>query len=205
VHSEIVNSEYKITAVDHWSRCRKLLDEATDFSQVLYAALELRFCIERLCFQYLVLLTHRTRDLSKSELKLYEPKKLFQAVYKEAPYFPKLVDVLNANFEVGGASYRVVCPDVDWLQKTHGKLGQYLHAQKEVLSAQERQGVVDFIDCSLQRVYSYLPQANVSEWQDHTESIFAKYVEGIIDKAQMKRMLEIANIPHHMFNKPRWP
>ncbi len=203
VQADAANQEYKITASGHWERCRKLLDEPRDFSDLFYAALELRCCIERVCFECLVLLTHRTRDLSKSELKLYEPKKLFQAVIREAPNYPKLVDFINAVFEVGGYHYPVVIPDFVWLQETHGKLGRYLHAQKEELSDKDKIEARHLLNDSLKQMFDYLRRANIGEWFEHSTSIFDKYVEGTIDRGQMKRMLELANIPRHMINKPR--
>ncbi|MFH1373412.1 MAG: hypothetical protein ABII79_06440 [bacterium] len=200
IHSP--SQDHNITATDHWQRCRKLLDEPRDSSDFFYAALELRCCIERVCFECLVLLTHRTRDLSKSELKLYKPKELFQAVFREAPHYAKLVDFINTVFEVGGYHYPVVIPDFVWLQETHGKLGRYLHAQKEELSVKDKIEAKHFLNHSLEQIFKYLRRANISEWWEHSKSIFDKYVEGSIDRGQMRRMLELANIPHHMINKP---
>ena len=197
-----IDMNYKIDAESHWFRCKELLDNSTDIRGIFYAALELRFCIERLCFEYLVLLTLHKRELSKSELKLYGPKELFTRIQNDSPYFEKMVDFVNAISKACGKKMHMEIPDVGWLQETHGKLGNYLHAQKEEMAFDQKNKFVDFVHSSCLDIEKYLTRASIGKLADHAQSIFEKYVAGTITKDQMRKMLEIATIPRHMYNKP---
>jgi hypothetical protein len=200
-----IDLDYEIDAISHWLRCRDLLENATHIRQVFYASLELRICIERLCFEYLVLLTHRKRDLTKNELAAYKPKDLFSKVLRESPLFSKVVDFVNSVFEVDNVSFRMELPDINWLHKTYGQLGDYLHLQREEMTQAKKIQFVRFVTESFHQIEKYLTRGNISEWPDHAKSIFDKYAAEEITKEQMRKRLEIANIPRHMFNKPLWP
>ena len=170
--------DYKCDAIAHFDRCRGLLSEASDVSSVFYAALELRFCIERLCFEYLVLLTHRNRKLSKTELKLYEPKAVFKRIIDEFPHFEKAVGFINAVFESDGVDMRMAVPDIDWLQTVHGRLGNYLHSQKEPPDKEKLRAVVDLVSSTVTNLAPLLAvRASISNMSETTQSIYDKYVE----------------------------
>jgi hypothetical protein len=196
-----IDMNYKIDAESHWFRCKELLDKATDLRGVFYATLELRLCIERICFQYLALLTLGKRGLSKSELKLYEPKDLFKKIQEELPYFGKMVDFVNARFEVCGEKIHMEMPDMSWFQQTHGKLAIYLHAQKQEMTSDQKRRFVDFVRRTCIEIEKYLTQASIGELSDLGQSIFGKYVAGEITKDEMTRMVRISSIPQHMYNK----
>ena len=201
-----IDLNYEIDATSHWMRCRELLEKATNISQFFYAALELRCCIERLCFEYLVLLTHGKRELSKSELKAYGPKDFFKMIERESPFFDKVVDFINAGFEVDQAGLEMQFPDIKWLQETHGKLGNFLHLQKEEMTNNEKLELVNFVQQAFNETTRYITsaRASISDLQNHAQMIFEKFIAGEITKEEMKRMLELSNIPRHMFEKPKW-
>ncbi|GEM_PF-3779198 len=196
-----LNLTYDVQAAAHYNRCGELISKAAEVRDFLYAALELRLCIERLCFEYLILLTHRKRSLSKKEMKAYIPKEIFERVMAEMPFFERMVDFINTVFRVDNTGWTMVFPDIAWLQTTHGKLGNYLHLQKEPRSEDEWLVFVDYVRESWQKLRKYVEtRASVSDLKPHAQDIFDKYVNGEITKEQMQRMIELSNIPIHLLN-----
>lgn len=192
---------YIANAKQHWQNCQNLLAKAIHIREVFYAALELRFCIERLCFEYLVLLTFRKRKLSKSERKRYEPKELFSIIKKESPFLDKAVDFVNESFSVYGRSFKMEFPDMDWLQSTHGRLGNYLHAQKKQMTISERKDFCKFVEQTMSKLKVYIEyRAYPGDLNDQGQMILDKYTTGAITRSQMRKMLELSNIPLHMLD-----
>jgi len=94
----------------------------------MYAALELRCCIERTLFEYLVLM--KRSDLPGTMEKLYRAKDLKKTILEEDPDFLKKVEFMNLLIAATGAPVRMVIPDLDRLGSLYGQLNDYLHAPK---------------------------------------------------------------------------
>ncbi|MEW5796265.1 MAG: hypothetical protein AB1772_07865 [Candidatus Zixiibacteriota bacterium] len=198
-----VISGYDATATGHWSYCEQIVNAHAGVRSFFYAALELRLCIERLCFEYLALLTYRRRKLSKSELKLYKPKDILKRVNNESPDFKKRMDFLNALLEVNGSCERMKCPDTSWLEKTHGKLGDYLHAYREPPTQEELIRFGEFVKDTLVDLKSYIyPRMSIVDLRPHAQAVFDEYVAGRITLSSLTKRLEIATIPMHLINPP---
>ncbi|MFZ5981551.1 MAG: hypothetical protein ACOYVF_13065, partial [Candidatus Zixiibacteriota bacterium] len=158
-------------------------------------------CIERLCFEYIVLLTLGKRKLSKRELNLYKPKDLFKKILKESPYFEKMVAFINEFYIIKKSDLRMVKPDFKWLEKIHGKLGDYLHAQKEPPTNEEIQELFNLIHDSLKKIKSYLSgRANISKMRDFTDEMFNQFINDRITIEQVRLRLKLSDIPMHMLN-----
>jgi hypothetical protein len=62
---------------------------------------------------------------------MYRAEDLRKQIEKTAPDFYERIDFLNLWFEAQRLSHRVEKPNLDLLCKLWGRLGNYLHAQKE--------------------------------------------------------------------------
>ena len=175
--------------------------KASDVRHIFYAALELRFCIERLCFDWLVLLTYRRRSLSKSELKLYKPKEVFDRIIDEFPHFEKMIHFINAVFAVNGEKRQMAVPDIQWLQTVHGRLGNYLHSQKEPPNKEKLGYLVKLVSLTIANLEPLLVvRASIANMNETTQSIFDRYVDEEITIVEMRNMLQLTHIPPHMRN-----
>jgi hypothetical protein len=193
--------DHDVTAERHYVNCSEIFESAKNIHDLVHAALELRICIERLCFEYLVLLTHKSRELSKKETKAYKPKAILKNVVKEEPHFNKMANFANAVLMQRRAPIRVVAPDSDWLVELHGKLNDYLHLQTEPLKNEEIGRLLSAIKDSLPRLRTYLTsRGKIYNLAEHSRSILDKYVNDEITEEQMKKMIQLADIPDHLFN-----
>ena len=187
-----IDKQQDTTAIRHHQRCSDLLNHDSHQAHSYYAALELRQCIERLCFEYLALVVYNKRPLSKKERNLY----------KKEPNFDKMVDFINVKLELNGAKDRMKHPEKDWLIETHGKLGDYLHLTREPRTEEELSEFKCFLRESWERVSKEVNgfRGSITNLTDTAQSIFDKYIKGEITKAEMKRMLDLSDIPRHMLN-----
>jgi hypothetical protein len=100
---------------------------------LLYALLELRYCVERYLFETLD--TIRMGNLSKAEAKLWGAKGLKQAILKVEPDFViklKFVNLLRRAHaplrDAGLTSGDLPIPDLEQLEGIYGSVGNFLHA-----------------------------------------------------------------------------
>lgn len=83
-----IDLEYNSSAFDHYFKAEELLNKTKHIKDYFYISLEIRMCVERLCFEYYYLLTrYIDKSLSNQDLKLYQPNKIFPRLKKEVPFF----------------------------------------------------------------------------------------------------------------------
>lgn len=123
--------KYGITAVHYLTRACQLRQGYSIDGEVcrfMYAALELRCCIERTLFEYLVLM--KRSDLPGTMEKLYRAKVLKNTILNDDPDFLKKLEYMNLLLAAVEAPVRTAIPDLDKLGSLYGQLNDYLHAPK---------------------------------------------------------------------------
>ena len=196
-----VDYEYVSNSAGHWDYAGKVIKAAQEFREIFYAALELRFAIERLCFEYLVLLTYKKRPLSKKEKKLFRPEDILKRIEKEEPYLNKMLPFINEIFRLHGLDSHVEPLDAQWLKTSYGRLNNFLHARKEPLSDDEKQEFFQFVHESWKKLYPYVKtKATIRDMPDHAQAIFDAYAKDEIDLNSVRKRLELSNIPLHLLN-----
>lgn len=111
---------------------RYLLTSDSEYLQQrlwFYAALEYRLCIERYLFTLLVLVTGED-SVTRAQEKLYTGSDLYKAVTSAEPELLGKLRFTDLMFESYGLPLRASVPDLKKLSELHGRLGNYLHAQK---------------------------------------------------------------------------
>ncbi len=91
------NYHHPIDASMHYNRAIICLGNALgipDGSFLFYAALELRICIERLLFEYLVIINVADEKI-ETYMKEYRIKNLLNAIYEAEPEFDKKLEYSN--------------------------------------------------------------------------------------------------------------
>lgn len=198
-----INWNYGNSALDHWKNCKDVLDNFSDVRELFYAALELRFCLERLCFEYLVLMIHCNRPLSKRERKYYRPKDILKCLKRELPFLEKHVEFFNAVCEVASVPTQrlMIPPDVDWIQMQYDLIGNHLHSIRGSVDENSlRQLRAITVECHDQ-IFKFLSgRGNVSGMPETGQAIHDAFVEGKIDSDQMKLRLKLTNIPRRFRN-----
>jgi hypothetical protein len=126
---------YSTSAYSYWDRSRRLLN---DFEQsrhkLFYAAYELRCAIEAFLYDYLYFL--RDGQLSKALKKLYLAEHLKQAIYDLEPDFEKRIEFNNlVHAAIGLNIIEIPIPDLDMLGSLYGRLGGFMHIQKEAMDS----------------------------------------------------------------------
>lgn len=127
------NFHHPIAATMHYNRaviCIQRTFEEFDGSFLFYAALELRICIERLFFEYLVIMKVDEETIEKY-MKEYRIKNIANAIYKAEPEFDKKLEYTNFYLQTIGAEFEMPIPDRQRFDMLYGKLGNYLHNFKE--------------------------------------------------------------------------
>lgn len=197
-----LNLEYGIGADQCWNRCYLLIKNATEFKHFMYAALELRLCIERLCLEYLVLFTLGKRELSQNELKLYQPKKILEKVKKEEPELKKKIHFFNATNPFKGKVVKMTMPNINRLIKAHGRIGNLLHLRVKDFTESEKESLIDFVMDEHEYLKScILGRGNINNLASHAEMILRKYVADEINKEAMERMVDISTLPYYLYDK----
>jgi hypothetical protein len=119
---------------DAESYFRKGLDKLGEFRDakelLYYTALDYRFCIERLLFEYLVIV--KNSQISKNLQKLYRAYDLSKAILKVEPNFFRKLDFVNLYLECLGVKERIFKPDLEKLTKIYSGLNNFLHAPKTI-------------------------------------------------------------------------
>ncbi len=126
--------EGQIISINSESYFQKGFDKLKEFKEnrelLYHVALDYRFTIERLLFEYLVLV--KNTDISNNIKKLYRAYDLSKKLLNIEPKFFKKLEFLNIYLECLGAKERIVYPDLDKLTKIYSSLNKYLHAPKTV-------------------------------------------------------------------------
>lgn len=126
--------EFPITAANNFKRAVNILNQVeneAEYYVYFYAALEFRYCIERLLIEYLFML--KCEALSKSRIKLYKADKIVMSILNDEPQFFDKLQFINFYCEVLGLKERVYClkrDKFDKIKKIYFDLSNYLHAIK---------------------------------------------------------------------------
>ena len=127
------NFHHPIDASMHYNRaiiCLEKCFQIPDGSYLFYATLELRNCIERFLFEYLVIMNTEAVKIEKY-MKEYRIKNLSNAILEAEPEFDKKLEYTNFYLATIGAGFQMQIPDKDKLNSYYGKLGNYLHCFKK--------------------------------------------------------------------------
>ena len=122
---------YGITASAHLARAiflREHFVKANPLQFGLYSALELRNAIERLLFEYLVII-HGGENVSKSMENQYSADSLRKRIEDVEPELQKKIEYMNLALRALGGPLAVV-PDLNALSNLYSRLNNYLHAWK---------------------------------------------------------------------------
>lgn len=123
---------YLIDSIGYYQRGRRnfeLYKRNKIVDHLIYAALEYRMCIERILFEYLIVM--RTKNLSKSMEKLYRIHDLRKAILTLEPDFILKIDFTNLCMQAADLPGEIQVPDLNKLDQLYGRLGNYLHAPKK--------------------------------------------------------------------------
>jgi hypothetical protein len=121
---------YDVTASGHLARAILLRNRFIKINPMqfgLYAALELRNAIERLLFEYLVLI--HGENVSKKMEKEYSADNLSKRIEAVEPELQKKIEYMNLMLRAVNMPLAVV-PDLDALSNLYSRLNNYLHAWK---------------------------------------------------------------------------
>lgn len=120
---------YEITAAAYFRRASANLSAFHGDPAILfYSALEFRYCIERLLFEYMILI--KLNNIQKSMEKLYLARDLKNKILEIEPEFVEKLEFINFYLSALDISEKVFIPDLGILNKYYGRLGNYLHLQK---------------------------------------------------------------------------
>ncbi len=183
----------------HFQNALKKLDEFNNAKEKLYyIALDYRFCIERLLFEYLALV--KNSQVSKTLQKLYRANDLSKAIIKAEPNFFKKIEFVNIHLECLGIKEKVIPPNLEKLTKIYSGLNNYLHAPKRVdQSIADSKALCKFIDLidfatdTLRELLSH-PRGNI-QLNDKGLELFEKFVNDKITKEELIKDIqkELAN------------
>lgn len=140
-------SKYQITSDAYYVRAQQALDvhaKSAFVPALFYAALEFRCCIERILFEYLILVNNESA-ISKTLEKRYLAKDLKKAILRLEPEFPKIGDFINLYLRALHQNDRVHPVNLDKITRLYGRLGRHLHAQKHPTETCEKPRVVERI------------------------------------------------------------
>ncbi len=117
------NFIYSIDSTSHFNRAVICLEKAFSLpegSYLFYAALELRISIERLLFEYLILVGANEEKI-ESMMNSYRIKDLSRAIYETEPEFDKKLEYTNFYLKTIGADFEMPIPDKTKLSYYYGK------------------------------------------------------------------------------------
>ena len=135
------NFHYPNAATMYFNRAAICIHNAfniPDGSYLFYAALELRICIERFLFEYLVIINTEEEKIDKY-MKEYRIKNLSNAIYEAEPEFDSKLEYTNFYLAAINAGFQMQIPDKDKLNSYYGKLGNYLHNFKKPSETKQNQ------------------------------------------------------------------
>ena len=196
--------DYKPSSPNHWKNCEAIIKNATEIREYFYAALELRYCMERIAFERRYLRSFdRSPDeeLSKNALKRYRPGDYFIRMFPNQIVADRIADFTNVVIEIAKIPCEsVVAPDMEWFKETYGRLGYFLHAIEKDIGEDYLKKLQLFIVETHEALRCYLLPADVCNLPPHSEQILSDYSEGKIDRQSMRKRLEISDIPLNLQN-----
>jgi hypothetical protein len=128
---------YETSMYGYWDRSRRIISQIEQCRhQLFYAAYELRCAIEAFLYDYLHFL--REGESSNKLKKLYSAKDLKIAILKIDPHFERRIEFDNLMHEGMGLDHiRIPSPDLTQLSNLYGRLGGYMHIQKNEMNITE--------------------------------------------------------------------
>lgn len=167
----MVFEDYDISAHGHLIRAERLIQIFRRNSQskiLTYASLELRVCIERLLFEYLVLI-QLDEDRLRSLDNFYRTKDFKSEILKIEPEFSLKIDFVNIYLRVIHTFYglhgevvnipnRIIDPDFELLSEFYGKLGNCLHSLKMPEKTTKSENWNNLVIHSVFHGFSYLQE-----------------------------------------------
>ena len=195
---------YESTAERHFVNIEEMSKESKSFRDLIHIAFEFRICIERLCFEYLVLITLYERKLTKKEINLYHPDKIIKTILAEQPNFIKIIEFSIAVVKHLKIRKNIIVPDLGLLKELYGKLNDYLHLQTEQLNDKKKIQLISLLTDSFPKIREMiLNRGYVSEPTDHAKVILEAYINNEIDKASMEKRVEISTLPLQMYDQDK--
>lgn len=184
-------NSFEITADAYYTRAAMILgqfDRTQNPALFFYAALEFRFCIERLLFEYIVVLSKA--KMSKSVEKLYRAKNLKEQILEIEPDFVDKIRFINLFFDAIGTQGKMKIPDLDLFEKFYGQLGDYLHAPKRPDKSvndsewwMRLRNLLEEISTNLRDILSH--PIGSFDLKANGWTLFSKFKSGEIDKAEV--------------------
>jgi len=97
---------------------------------LLYAALDIRYVIEKIMDVYLVLVN---KAISKTEAKQYQPDSRIRLIRKYENYLDKKIEYIKLIGEINNDSLLInqKIPDLNFLSKNYGLINDFLHLPKD--------------------------------------------------------------------------
>jgi len=156
------NFHHPINASMHYNRAIISFQKAfnphcPDGSYLFYTCLELRICIERLLFEYLVIMSVEEEKINKFMNK-YRVKDISKAIYESEPEFNLKLEYTNFFLKTLGVNFEIPIPNMSKLNSCYGRLGNYLHNfKKPSESVQNQEWWITFIHL-LEETREYLSE-----------------------------------------------
>jgi hypothetical protein len=152
---KLVTKPYEVSAWAYFNRSYNLYAQTkADRTLLFYCAFELRCAIERVLYEYL---SHiRNDQLPKAEQNLWSAKDLKAAILKIDPDFVAKIEFLNCVLEVEAMSPRFPVPDLDQLSIYYGRLGDYLHSQRNAGQQVKRPSWWSSFNSFIKELHDYL-------------------------------------------------
>ena len=200
------NFHHPIDASMHFNRAVINYKKAFDFfdgSYLIYTALELRICIERLFFEYLVIMQISDEKIEKY-MKEYRIINLSNAIYEAEPEFDMKLEYTNFYLKAIGVELEIKIPDKDKLNTLYGKLGNYLHNFKKLTETTQNEEWWSKLMVLLEETRKYLlqffevPRAFFKMNEKGLE-LYQNYKDKTLTEDEIKRKIleDINNLNHN--------
>jgi hypothetical protein len=175
-----------------------ILNELTvvgDTPQLLYAALELRFMVERLLRD--VLMTVSFKALSRRQLDFYRAKDIVAELRRICPDFTLRWEFLTLVYGATGLREPFPSLDLDELVSRYGKLGDFLHAPRAPNWLMDNPDWKERLEVCVTGTYQYLapyralfPRAHVFAGHN-VEWLFQQFAAGKAEPRQVRRLAAV--------------
>ena len=164
---------------------------------LLYAALDVRLCIERTLFEYLVLI--KNDKLSKRVEKLYSASDLKKAILDEDPQFIQKIEFMDLFvpfMPYEGKS--IITPDLDLLSSTYGRSNGYLHVPKRPEETWENESWWEELNDALGTATKHLVEIHSNlmggiDLNEKGQDLFDRFVCGDLSIDDVRAILEEAH------------
>ncbi len=190
------NFIHQIDATSHFNRAVICLEKAftlKESSYLFYSALELRISIERLLFEYLVLVG-ANEEIIETMMNTYRVKDLSRAIYETESEFDKKLEYANFYLTTIGADFEIPILDKNKLNYYYGKLGSYLHNFKKPIDSTQNQEwwntLIQLLEESRAYLYEYYKMPHgFFKMNEKGLELYEEYKEGNIPKEEIAKKI----------------